>query len=248
MKKSNKTIDITDKTIRAGHEVFQISNLTKVSKHFAEANNSGNLSAILVGSFISLVSLMFVLGEPGLLPILGLIAGGAIAYVGWSNWEVDRYGFQIETNAGSKRFFNSTSEPFIEDLILRICDIMNENSNGVSYTVNIDDKKITNNHSEKNITVTGSSNVAISSKNVEQSLSKSDNFENLLSTFFLKLREIDPNPNAGASDLVSELEAELNNPNASKATVRRLWDSITKKLPEATNLAKSLEKIVEMLS
>jgi ABC-type bacteriocin/lantibiotic exporter with double-glycine peptidase domain len=134
------TLLITDKTLRYGDCVYQISNLTHVGKYRVEGKTEWFIPLILTAVItVPLIGIMGTLGGP-LAEIITIIV---VITVVWpflfgllgKLLTRDEYALALETNSGSVKLFSSEDENFITDLVSIIAKIMDSQILQANYTV-----------------------------------------------------------------------------------------------------------------
>lgn len=139
-KQNPKFLSLTNKTLRVGSQIYQLRNITNLDIVRVKPNYIVTLQAILVLFFVG--SFLFVL-EFEMIQILGLLAW-IIALTGIVEriFKKRRYGLLMETNAASKTLVSSPDKDFMQKLIGKIYEVMNNEDIAASYVFNMQDKSI----------------------------------------------------------------------------------------------------------
>jgi hypothetical protein len=147
-------IYITNKTIRAGHQTYQISNLTSIGKYKIEKKSKvsdffeGVMFLFAVAAALIAAIIIFFVGEfDYLIKIVFPCAGFAAACFQIAEYFKipPSYALSIETNSGSSNLFSSKNEGFINNLVELLHGIMENQKENISYVVNIKEQNVNQN-------------------------------------------------------------------------------------------------------
>ena len=263
-------LNITNKTIRFGTSTWQISNLVHVATEedtfepvFKISVGKLVKAAIVLVSSISL-TIYFAYWQwwvlaPILISIL-IIALGARER--WKKKEWHEYSLQLETNSGSSCVFSSSSKAFIDKLVVRISDIMDNDAAPVSYTVNVQDNSITDNSEhvggDKFQEIQGSqiNNTKGQSRNNGET-TMGDNFENIQHSTINNIKDsiVDGSFNsrgeseASVKTFLLEVLAEIDKAGgdvSATALLEGLKSELSKPTPEASKLQQYWDGLVKV--
>lgn len=136
---------ITNRTLRAGSQTYQISNLTRIGTNEVHRENKYLGAAKFFGAIVVICIAIALIGEqPAFFG--GSVGSGFIAYKLYTSGELPTlYVFSLETNSGSTGVFSSQDRKFVEQLVSLVHQVMERDDERISYHVNIDQKTITDN-------------------------------------------------------------------------------------------------------
>ena|GEM_PF-2344193 len=144
---SMSTLSITNRTLTVGSTVYQVSNITSVGKYRIKPIYFFKLRFIIICSVLSGLAIQLVRNNPDTL-ILKWLTGIVITLVVLGVLErltkTKKYGLSIETNSARSQLISSKSEKFIDKIIDKLMEIMNNRDAPASYTFNVADGDIIN--------------------------------------------------------------------------------------------------------
>nr|WP_321454910.1 DUF6232 family protein [uncultured Cohaesibacter sp.] len=149
MKKKDFEFKITNHTISAGNEIYNIKNLTKLSKYKENANNKERNYAIVFGIiiFISLITI----SQSEEISIFYYLIPITFIIFGIFFRKKPKYSLVLETSAASKSLFSSTNSKFIDKIISLVHSAMENQESSIDYTINLNDQSIINEITGSNI-------------------------------------------------------------------------------------------------
>ena len=130
------TLEITNKIMKIGSEIYQINNLVRIGKLEKKAENGGFIVLLLLA-----VAGTFLLGQqdPELVPF-GF--GSVVLLIIIISSRKSKFALSIETNSGSGEILWSKKEEDIDSLIELISRVMEAKAQQVKYTVNMNDYSV----------------------------------------------------------------------------------------------------------
>lgn len=123
-------LSITNSTISLASTVYQIKNIAQVGKYRIRPKYFFNITFIIISGLIG-----FMFPRLLILPFVGIVE---------RILKKKKYGVRIETNSGGTSLIASTKESFIDEVIEKIVEVMNNQDIPANYTFNISDGDIIN--------------------------------------------------------------------------------------------------------
>lgn len=242
-------VEITNRVIDAGHESYQIRNITRIGKYEYRPNNAGSYKAILIG-VISIMGSLFAIYKRGEMGWLWVTLFGVMCVIGGVSFIRRKYfGLSIETNSGSANVLQSKDEALIDALVKTIRNIMNNEDIPANYTVNVNKGNIMNNISNEEISIkdnAGSININKGNRNVIMNNEYKERKTHEIEALIEKLKEIASHYDGAPNKKISELDKILKTDGEKKEKIREIWQEICRAMPAASAIMMTFEKILNM--
>ncbi len=253
---SDSLLYITEKTIKYSGQVYQLKNITQVGKYkIRQKRWSIAFVTILIG-----VGGIAIMGQRGAEPLGAGIIGFALVLFLWNVFRKRKFLLRLETSSGNSELFTSKDEPFIDDLIANITEIMEleiEGTNIVAYT---DKSKIVNNTIQKQVKgdeVAGDKFNNLNMKN-SQIVNRSPNSkvtntiterygEEVQRAFDSLDQHIGQHNDAGSAAILEKIKEEIQDLNPDNSKVAALWNSLVHILPEASKVTSAIAAIASAI-
>lgn len=132
---------INNKTITLGSTIYQIRNITSIAKYKLKTNYFISLKAILICLGIAFQSTQAT-SSVNAFTMLG--ASIALAGIAERFARKTKFGVSIETSSASTRLITSPDEEFIDSVINRMHQVIQDQDTPASYTFNISEGDIIN--------------------------------------------------------------------------------------------------------
>ncbi|MEH1863962.1 MAG: DUF6232 family protein [Nostoc sp.] len=141
------TLSITNRTLKLGSTVYQVSNVTSVSKYRIQPRYTFNIRFIIICGLLSWLGVELVKRNPDML-VLNWVIVILFSFVVLGILErfirPKKYGLSIITNSGGVQLIASTNQKLIDKIIDKLIEIMNNRDAPANYTFNVSDGDIIN--------------------------------------------------------------------------------------------------------
>lgn len=265
MSRKNKfdTLLITDKILRYGSYVYQISNLTHAGKYEVKGRikwfTSLTLSVLIAACFFGGISLY----EEGFrhnsveMTLLSFIVIGMAILLFLLLKKIGRrkeHALALETNSGSVQLLSSKNENFIADLVSIIAKIMDSQILQANYTANIKSANIYDNSTGQVVMGDNFSNIGANASIYNRVSNTSINqMTNTYGEDFVEALQQLAKHTSTSNDIsvvksFNNFENEIIKKDSSKTTLRILWDNLERTLPSIEKVASSVKIIRDALS
>lgn len=119
----NNSIKITNSTFTKGREVFQINQISNITPFDDEVYNKSDPNNLIVKGVIAIIVSLLLWQISIIVPILGVLIGGAMIYFGGFNKKKPKYHIEVNflngqqvTLTGEKEVINEINNAFVQAL------------------------------------------------------------------------------------------------------------------------------------
>ncbi len=137
-------LNITNKIISYSGTMWQINNITQVTKYFIPKKWPFSLKSILISLVVGIIAAS---GAPE--PIALIIAAASLGFSAYAIYRnaaaVDSHGVKLETSSGSSELLTSSDEDLIDSIIKKINQVMHSSDKPADFVFNVDNRTFTDN-------------------------------------------------------------------------------------------------------
>lgn len=140
-------LSITNRTVTLDSTVYQVSNITSVGKYRIKSNYRFKLRSIAIYSFLGFIGIHWVQNNPDISIakwFTGIFLTLAILGTLERFLKPKKYGLSIETNSGGIRLLSSNNGKFLQNIVDKLIEIMNNRDQPAHYTFNVSEGDIIN--------------------------------------------------------------------------------------------------------
>lgn len=129
-------LKVSNEILQFGSEFYPVRNIAHIGKYEVKKKPIISIRIMAITIFLSLVFIK------SFSPIILLIALLIITFGIVERIKRNNYAFVLQTNAGSTQLFSSSSEVFVDKVILAIVEVINNKDKQKTVTINVKTKEI----------------------------------------------------------------------------------------------------------